>query len=170
MRVRDRAPIFWDAGMDAELSRLCAQKLSCAVMANAISAKFNIIITRNSVIGRMHRLKIANGRRPTGRNRLKPRAAAPVAPKRKQGVLHPSFGDRTSKPLPKPVEAPVVISPKMHVSIFKHKDGQCRWPVTEVQPLSNFRMCGGKVMKTGCPYCEAHWRLAWVKYQKKVAA
>jgi len=42
--------------------------------------------------------------------------------------------------------------------------------VTEVQPISAFRYCGGPVVDDACPYCAAHWRMSVSKYQPAVAA
>jgi hypothetical protein len=165
----------WTEPADAELRRLCGKKLSTRLISEGLYLKFSHDFSRNSIIGRMHRLKISNGIRPKGQDSRANGTGKPAPKPRGQSSQHqwassPHFGKRPSIPLPRAAKASAVIDPATQVSIFDHVEGQCRWPVTEVQPISAFRYCGGPVMDDACPYCEPHRRMSSSKYQPAVAA
>lgn len=69
---------YWDGEIGAErvarLRELATQGLSCAEIANTISGEFQSFVSRNAVIGKLGRLKIAN-QGPKPRGAAKPRPA-----------------------------------------------------------------------------------------------
>jgi hypothetical protein len=142
----------WTNHVVAELKRLIAadiyRDMSATTLADKLSDKFDVLITRNAVISQMRRSKIKSVRPPRG-----------IASRRKFAKPQPTKRAKAS-----------AINPATQVSIFDHVEGQCRWPVAEVQPISQFRYCGGPVMDDACPYCAAHWRMSSSKNQPAVAA
>jgi hypothetical protein len=165
----------WAEPVKAELKRLCRERMTTALIADALYVKFRHPFTRNAVIGQMHKLKISNGIKPRGQDWRANGTRKPGPKPRRQSSQHqwassPHFGKRPSIPLPRAAMAPAVIDPATQVSIFDHREGQCRWPVTEVLPISAFRYCGGPVMDDACPWCTAHWRMSRASYRPAVAA
>lgn len=45
------------------------------------------------------------------------------------------------------------------VAFFDIRYGQCKWPLTEVVPISDFRFCGRECL-AGLSWCAEHARLA----------
>jgi hypothetical protein len=166
-----------DEAVVDELRRLCRGKVTTALIADALYVKFGHPFSRNAVIGQMNKLKISNGIRARGQD-WRANGTGKPGPKRKppgQSTSHqwassPLFGKRSSQPLPKPAAAPMGIDPATQVSLFDHREGQCRWPVTEVQPISAFRYCGDRVADDACPYCAHHWRMSVTRYRRAEAA
>jgi hypothetical protein len=166
----------WIEPVVDELRRLCRDKLSTGMIAAALSEKFGREFTRNAVCGQMSKLKISNGRKPSSWRSTdmasKPREPKPRSMSRQhQRLGSPYFGTRATVPLPQAAKAiAAVIDPATQVSLFDHREGQCRWPVTEVQPIAQFRYCGGPVVDDACPYCEPHRRMSVTRYQPAEAA
>lgn len=46
------------------------------------------------------------------------------------------------------------------ISLFDMGYGQCRWPLNDVNPISEFRFCGAKSEGS---WCETHKALGWAK-------
>ena len=128
-------------------------------------------ITRNAVIGKVHRLGLSG--------RIKPASAAISRPRLK--TLRPahgrsgavSFRGNTAlafKPqameLPQPVEEIVVPISEM-VTILELKEAMCRWPVGD-PTTPEFRFCGAKKSATAIgPYCPYHSRIAYQPVQER---
>jgi hypothetical protein len=45
------------------------------------------------------------------------------------------------------------------VAFFDIRYGQCRWPLTDIVPISDFRFCGRECV-AGLSWCEEHAELA----------
>lgn len=159
-----------DEAVVDELRRLVLQKLTTALIADALYVKFRHPFTRNAVIGQMHKLGISTGLK--GGKAAKNSAPTPRSVSRQhQRLGSPYFGTRTSVPVAKAVRATeAIVDPATQVSLFDHREGQCRWPVTEVQPISAFRYCGDRVADDACPYCAAHSRMSVTRYRPAEAA
>ncbi len=136
--------------------------------ASQIAAELGQGVTRNAVIGKVHRLGLsgraaATTRAPAGRLRSKPapKAAAERAPEATATLETPA-------PLPVPVAQPssdVVIPFSNRVTIMELRDTMCRWPLGD--PTSaDFRYCGSRSGPLG-PYCEEHARLAFQPTQER---
>lgn len=132
-------------------------------------------ITRNAVIGKVHRLGLSGRAKTT----------VPAAPRPRVKPLRPTV-PRTSAPalrgnaalaiksLPMEEEAPeplliedVVIPISERVTIMDLKEAMCRWPLGD--PTSaEFRFCGAKkpTDATG-PYCAQHSRIAYQPIQER---
>jgi GcrA cell cycle regulator len=143
------------------LKRLWAEGLSASQIAGRLSG-----ITRNAVIGKVHRLGLA-GRATTSRiasHRPRARMATakrPGAKPRFAQVGNPAFRalyQPEAEPYIAPVED-VVIPLAERKSIQTLTECSCRWPIGDPQ-LADFHFCGRNKVP-GLPYCETHARRAF---------
>ncbi len=144
------------------LRKLWLDGLSASRIANQLANG----ISRNAVIGKVHRLGLAGrakapataGQRP----RVKP--ARPATPR-------PAAAGRGNtafalKPQPMPIVRPqpedeVVVPICEPVTIMELREAMCRWPLGD-PTTAEFRFCGGKKAAAGSgPYCAYHGRLAY---------
>ena len=121
-----------------------ADHMTMGQIAEKLSAEFKVELTKNSVIGRSHRLKLElRDNVPFVR-----RKATPM-PKRKY---------RVDAPIP-PLEAERL--PEINVlTIYQLTHGDCHWPLGEMLDYPPFLYCG-QVAIEGRPYCAAHCRKAY---------
>lgn len=156
----------WTDDAVAALKQHEAGELSMSKIAAELSSVFGTV-SRNAVIGKLHRLGIrrGNGYEPT---RLKPRPKRPVvhriaAPKkRKVSVLKRTSNYRANNSLVELVEteitdiAPEDIPLAQRKTLLELTDHTCRWPIGE--PSSpDFFFCGGPAdLENHQPYCRAH--------------
>ncbi|CAH1651312.1 GcrA cell cycle regulator [Hyphomicrobiales bacterium] len=131
-------------------------------------------ITRNAVIGKVHRLGLSGRAKSTAGSSPRPRK-----PVRQPGVASPAPAVtvpgpmRTSAALaPQPLAeaAPVlvrlaqpredvVIPMSERVTIMELRESMCRWPMGD-PTTPEFRFCGAR-SELGMPYCSHHSRIAY---------
>lgn len=149
------------------LKRLWADGLSASRIANEMGGG----ITRNAVIGKVHRLGLS------GRDKKK--GSTTPRPRKKSAEKHPSLSfEKNPQPkikteaekARKPVERqnfsydyhslpPSEMPDCKRVTIMELNDSMCRWPLGD--PVSpDFRFCGGDAL-TGLPYCPYHCAMAY---------
>jgi GcrA cell cycle regulator len=147
----------WDDNRIEQLKKLWSEGLSASQIAGELGG-----VTRNAVIGKVHRLGLS------GRAKAKPAAAARPrkivkAPQRTTTVV--ARGNLAviemvdMEPEVMPVRENVVIPMSRRISIMELREGVCRWPMGD--PLhADFAYCGADCggAKT---YCEAHARVAF---------
>ncbi|MBD3845491.1 GcrA cell cycle regulator [Bosea sp. SSUT16] len=134
-------------------------------------------VTRNAVIGKVHRLGLS-GRAKSAAAPATPRNAAPrKAPARAPShpmnnaagatrgthALAPHFAtqpeaDIEAEQAPRPSED-VVIPFSERVTIMELREYMCRWPMGD-PTTPEFRFCGAR-SQTGMPYCSHHARIAY---------
>ena len=155
----------WNDDRVELLKKLWNQGLS----ASQIAAELGNGVTRNAVIGKVHRLGLS-GRAKT----VTPQAARPR--KATRAPSHPlSHGSATRGNLALSPKAPAAPAPVLHVApapvqevvipmservtIMELRDSMCRWPHGD--PTSaEFRFCGAK-SPPGSPYCNYHAQIAY---------
>ena len=143
------------------LARLWAEGLS----ASQIAAQLGGGVTRNAVIGKVHRLGLS-GRAKSGQSAAqrpaKPRAPAsppPAAEWTRSTPQSPAGQEASRSAVERVREQDIAIPVSARVSILDLRDSMCRWPLGD--PTSpDFGFCGGKAA-TGLPYCSAHCRIAF---------
>jgi GcrA cell cycle regulator len=149
------------------LKKLWTEGLSASQIAGKLGD-----VTRNAVIGKVHRLGLA-GRAVTSRVRpSRPRSNIALFPQRTPQVQFRTFGNTALKPalLPAEERRPAIImplrklpeldvAPAERVSLLDLKECMCRWPVGDPTD-ENFHFCGRK-KSTGAPYCEHHAAIAY---------
>ena len=139
--------------------------------ASQIAAELGEGVTRNAVIGKVHRLGLSGRGKPAGSGTPRPRKTAPRAPSapttldafRRRGATVLAAA-RAPQPEPEPAFEPlpeeeVVIPMSERVTIMELRDSMCRWPLGD--PSSpDFRFCGLR-SHTSAPYCGYHARIAY---------
>ena len=151
------------------LKKLWSDGLSASQIAGRLGG-----VTRNAVIGKVHRLGLS-GRATTSRMKshrprvrtqtakrlMKPRFATIGNPALRQLYL----GD--TEPYTPPAEE-LVIPMNERKYIQTLTESCCRWPIGDPQQ-SDFHFCGKKKV-TGLPYCEVHARRAFQPPQPRSTA
>lgn len=151
------------------LKKLWAEGLSASQIAGRLGG-----VTRNAVIGKVHRLGLS-GRATTSRSSA-PRPRRNQAPRqsrapslsfgtRGNAALKPSFEtEYEAQPTPAPV-AELVIPFHERATILTLNETMCRWPIGDPSD-EDFHFCGRK--KTGSsPYCEHHACMAFQPVQAR---
>jgi GcrA cell cycle regulator len=168
----------WTEESTELLKKLWADGLSASQIADRLGG-----ITRNAVIGKVHRLGLA-GRATTSRSgpRMRHRAAQPkplrpaATPATALRAQFRMAGNAALKPVFAPVEQKTVAltlvpsavadaAPKvLGVPLLELNENMCRWPIGDPQH-ENFHFCGGQ--KTNGAYCEHHARIAYQPYSPR---
>ena len=149
------------------LRRLWDDGLSASQIALQIGG-----ISRNAVIGKVHRLGLAGRVKPIGPaavngrrkgEELEVEAAAiveePTLPEPPAIVAHRPAPDFPLEPLPAAAPQPVALAVSERVTIMDLRDSMCRWPMGD-PTTPEFRFCGGRAI-TGLPYCTQHAQVAY---------
>jgi GcrA cell cycle regulator len=134
------------------LTSLWEEGLSASQIARVLGG-----VTRNAVIGKVHRIGLAGRESPSHFTQTRPRL--PPAPRitLRQHIPSPPIVEEDS---------PVLKTGKgKYATILTIEDGMCRWPIGEPSE-EEFHFCGRK-QKEGFPYCEAHARKAYQPHQER---
>jgi GcrA cell cycle regulator len=153
---------MWTDERVETLKKLWAEGLSASQIASRLGE-----VTRNAVIGKVHRLGLA-GRATTSRIKtMRPRKS--VARVKRQRVLRyaaPGFAGRENTAggdmLPEPYLRQVdelVIPMEERRTIVTLMENNCKWPIGDPQH-DDFHFCGRDKI-TGLPYCEFHAQRAF---------
>jgi GcrA cell cycle regulator len=148
------------------LKKLWADGLSASQIATKLGE-----VTRNAVIGKVHRLGLA-GRATTSRIRTaRPRSNIALFPARSAQVQYRTFGNAALKAAPQPQErkAAAIIplralpelepAPEGVITLAELKETMCHWPIGD--PMEEgFHFCGRR-KSFGVPYCEHHAAIAY---------
>lgn len=146
------------------LKKLWSEGLSASQIAGRLGG-----VTRNAVIGKVHRLGLS-GRATTSRmksHRPRARAAAAATARRmQQKTRFAPQGNSIVRNLFQPEAEPfvpaveeLVIPLKERRTIQTLTECSCRWPIGDPQ-AADFHFCG-KNKVNGLPYCEFHARRAF---------
>jgi len=142
------------------LKKLWSEGLSASQVAGRLGS-----VTRNAVIGKVHRLGLS-GRATTSRVKShRPRKRIASTAKRPARARFATNGNPTVRELyatGEPYVAPVEemdIPEAQRKSVETLETCSCRWPVGDPQ-TPDFYFCGGKAVP-GLPYCQDHARRAF---------
>jgi GcrA cell cycle regulator len=145
------------------LKKLWQEGLSASQIASELGG-----VTRNAVIGKVHRLGLS-GRVKSSAPSLAPRR--PRATPQPSQPARPRFvtqGNVALAPVPEADLAPLPVERREaeiepfsceRVTIMELKECMCRWPLGDPS-RSDFRFCGAK-SSPGAPYCSHHARMAY---------
>ena len=132
----------WTEERVEQLKTLWNDGLSASQVARVLGG-----VTRNAVIGKVHRLGLAGRASPTRSDRPRHSSA------------HKSIV-RTAPPEPEIVEEdPITLEDGSFATVLTINDRMCRWPIGDPSK-GEFHFCGHNP-KQGSPYCEAHARKAY---------
>lgn len=149
------------------LKKLWAEGLSASQIAAELGG-----VTRNAVIGKVHRLSLTGRAKPAGGPRPR-RARAPRAPREARPMTMGNTAlkiERAPQPRRLPVLDDVVVPIPLKTSILALNEKTCRWPIGDPAE-EDFSFCGHEPRDSG-PYCEYHSRVAYHPQirREKVAA
>ena len=156
--------------------------------ASQIAGELGEGVTRNAVIGKVHRLKLSARAKPTNTT-PRARPASRPAPRR---VASPSVGMSSAANKPRmtmsrpqvmgatalaaspemdtelyvaPASAELFIPEDKRLSLLQLTEATCKWPIGD--PLNkDFYFCGQHSLDTG-PYCDFHSRRAYHQMDKR---
>ncbi len=162
----------WTDERVEQLKQLWLDGKSASQIASVLSSG----ITRNAVIGKVHRLGLSGRVKAPSQSTPRQRTPKPQqhvhrpAPQRSQGPRTHGSSALAYSPRPEPrlYERPVeevVIPMSERVTIMELKEAMCRWPLGDPQQ-PDFRYCGGK-SPVGVPYCPYHSRVAYQPAQDR---
>ena len=180
------------AGWTDERVELLKKLWMEGLSASQIAAELGEGVTRNAVIGKVHRLKLSARAKPTNAT-PRARPAARPAPRRPASAPSSAMGSaiagmnkvRASMPRPQsigatalaaspdleadlyvaPMTAEIFIPEDKRLSLLQLNEHTCKWPIGD--PLNkDFYFCGQHSLDTS-PYCEFHSRKAYHQLDKK---
>ena len=154
----------WTEDRVAVLTKLWAEGLSASQIATQLGG-----VTRNAVIGKVHRLGLSGRAKPS---RPKTRTVRPVTRAKsstpsKPRERKPAAPVVKAPPPPPPLEAKPLPNGE-YATILTIRDHMCKWPIGD-PASSDFRFCGRK-HKQGEPYCEAHCNVAYQPSRRRGSA
>lgn len=155
--------LTWSDDRVEQLKKLWESGLSASQIAAELGN-----VTRNAIIGKVHRLGLSGRAKAPSTASLRPRKARPA-----QMV-------RVSRPLPRgntalaqafevepeadPVVYDNVVPMSQRLSLLELNEATCHWPVGDPATIHseepNFFFCGGHAL-TNLPYCAHHSRVAY---------
>ncbi len=152
----------WTDERIERLKKLWSEGLSASQIAAELGG-----VTRNAVIGKVHRLHLSGRVKTTSAAAQRSRKAArPVAraasPQRivsTRGNLAVVQSVEAEEMVIYQPAANVVVPISRRISIMELREGTCRWPMGDPL-LPEFVFCGGDC-EVGKPYCGAHATIAY---------
>ena len=132
----------WTTERVDQLRRFVEAGFSCGQIAGEIG------LSRNAVIGKIHRLRLWRGTPPTVRTKMRPRRPAVLTQRR---ILEAAFVQA--------VDAEQTIASAGRCSLVELAAGKCRWPIGD-PAATDFCFCGNGAVD-GLSYCAGHARLAY---------
>ncbi|KQP30882.1 GcrA cell cycle regulator [Methylobacterium sp. Leaf104] len=157
--MAETVPGWSDERVDL-LRRLWEDGLSASQIATQLGG-----VTRNAVIGKVHRLGLSGRVKSGETSGASPRKTVREA---ELEVVAPALAvaepDTAPVAFEAPVAAPAVVAPvsltiSRRVTIMDLRESMCRWPIGD--PTSpDFHYCGDRSI-TGLPYCTTHAQIAY---------
>ncbi len=147
----------WTEERVETLKKLWAEGLSAAQIANKIGG-----VTRNAVIGKVHRLGLSGRATPT-----KPqRGCAPSAPQQPQGATAAPPREEIKSVIPEPeFAAPLVLDTGDSATVATIQNNMCKWPIGD-PARDDFHFCGQPTLP-GKSYCAYHAHMAFQPPQRR---
>jgi GcrA cell cycle regulator len=140
----------WTAERIEQLRNCVTSGLSCSQIAAEIG------VTRNAVIGKIHRLGLSPGRPAAPACSCPPRARPPRSSPQRQ-FLRLMF---TQAPNVAGAEAaPAAVESMQRCSLLDLAPGECRWPGGD-PCKADFAYCGNRAV-AGFSYCAGHAQMAY---------
>jgi GcrA cell cycle regulator len=163
------------------LKKLWSDGLSASQIAGELGS-----VTRNAVIGKVHRLGLSGRAKSSSAQQPRPRkpvpaarpaggSSAPSRPMSMQSFVRGSVALKADEVIiaqgmlaPAIVAQDVVVPMSRRVSIMELKEGVCRWPLGD--PLMpDFVYCGTDC-SVGTPYCGFHSKAAYQPSERRIRA
>ena len=148
----------WTDDRVEQLKKLWAEGLSAAQIANKMGG-----VTRNAVIGKVHRLGLSGRATPA-----KPqRGRAYEAAQKSENTANEKPSAETMKPvIPEPAFiAPAVLDSGDRMTVANIKNNMCKWPIGD-PATDDFHFCGQSTL-SGKSYCAYHAHMAFQPPQRR---
>ena len=154
------------------LKKLWSEGLSASQIAAELGG-----VTRNAVIGKVHRLGLSGRAKTVASTAPRPRKPRPVSTTNTVHARPMVHGNNALAPSMRPMaaaapEPEVLADPIANVipmadrcTILDLTEATCRWPVGDPGKV-DFFYCGSRT-KTGMPYCAYHARIAYQPVQDR---
>lgn len=145
----------WNDDRVEQLKKLWSEGLSASQIASRMGG-----VTRNAVIGKVHRLGLSGRAAPAKpqRGRLYSEPREDIEPLPREATLKPLI------PEPEFI-APIVLESGDCATVATLKGNMCKWPIGD-PAKDDFHFCG-QASPTGKPYCAYHAQLAFQPAQKR---
>lgn len=161
----------WTEERVAELKKLWAEGHSASQIAKRLGS-----VTRNAVIGKVHRLGLSGRATPSRPVKRPPRLARPKPQQMpRQANLRPASGGGglalrepmmpAAMPEPEANIEPQLLPNGDMVTVMTMKDTMCKWPIGDPADTA-FGFCG-RASCNGSPYCTEHARVAFQPAKKR---
>jgi len=152
----------WTEDRVEKLAKLWASGLSASQVAKELGG-----VTRNAVIGKVHRLGLS-GRAKPSRPAKRATAKRTAAPRTRAVAATPRAPKTPAAPArPVPMEAKQM-DDGAYANILTVTEDMCKWPLGDPSS-ADFRFCGRGADK-GEPYCKAHAQLAYQPARRRGVA
>lgn len=147
----------WTDERVEQLKTLWAEGLSAAQIANKMGG-----VTRNAVIGKVHRLGLSGRATPA-----KPQRGCSLMEEKKEQTASARPAPRDMKPvIPEPdFTTPMVLDGGDLATVSTIKNNMCKWPIGD-PAKDDFHFCG-QGTATGKSYCAYHARMAFQPPQRR---
>ena len=129
----------WTDERVEQLKQLWSEGLSASQIARQLGG-----VTRNAVIGKVHRLGLAGRATPARAERPRMQVARRTARPRPAPVIQSPIIERD----------PIVDEHGRKTTVLTINDRMCKWPIGD-PAMNDFHFCGHPP-KGGSPYCDAH--------------
>ena len=142
----------WTPERVEQLRTCVVSGLTCSQIAAEIG------VTRNAVIGKIHRLGLGSGRPERALARACPPRSrrSPFSPQRPLlRLLHADAAGAADGVTTEPVP----IDSAQRCSLLELAQGKCRWPISD-PGAADFAFCGNEAA-AGFSYCAGHARMAY---------
>ena len=159
----------WTEERVAELKKLWAEGHSASQIAKRLGS-----VTRNAVIGKVHRLGLSGRATPSRPVKRPPRLARPKPqqqlPRQAQTRGSNALAVREQAAATPHAEVETNIEPQRlpngdMVTVLTVKDTMCKWPIGDPADTT-FGFCG-HASQDGSPYCAEHARVAFQPAKKR---
>jgi GcrA cell cycle regulator len=151
--------ITWTDDRVEQLRKLWEAGLSASQIAGELGN-----ITRNAVIGKVHRLGLSGRTKSTSSAAPRPRKSRP--PTHMERITRPAVRGNTALAQAfemeletDPIAYDNVVPMAQRRTLLELTDETCRWPIGD-PGAPEFFFCGGKSL-SGLPYCANHSRVAY---------
>lgn len=159
----ERKDMSWTDERVELLKKLWADGLSASQIAGELGG-----ITRNAVIGKVHRLGLSGRAKSASSAVPRPRKSRP--PSHVLRMARPAMRGNTAlahhpmevyayEPDPEPELLENIVPIGQRCTLLELSDSKCRWPIGD-PGSSDFFFCGGKPVGD-LPYCAYHARMAY---------
>ena len=151
--------LTWSDDRVEQLKKLWEGGLSASQIAAELGN-----VTRNAVIGKVHRLGLSGRAKSPSSAAPRPRKARPA--QHMMRVARPVSRGNTAlahvfevELEPDPIAYDNVVPMSQRLSLLELNEATCHWPIGDPSS-SEFFFCGGKAL-TSLPYCAHHSRIAY---------